>query len=72
MVSSTSMNVADITAIVRGLGDGDYHLERMAKGFEVDINGASMMVYFDGAAGTPRFDTMQWEGNDSNLSFANI
>jgi len=64
---------ADVTSLVSG--DGTYALTNFIKKdvsglVESDINGASLIVFFDDGDGTNNRDVVMFDGNDSDVSFA--
>ncbi len=59
---------ADVTELVRTFGSGPYMLTNFAKGAEVEVNGASMVVFFDDGQSGNNHDFILADGNDSNDS----
>ncbi len=63
---------ADVTSLVAG--DGNYSLSGFVgtdnNGNAVDINGVSLMVFFDDGDNTNNRDVVVFDGNDSNISNA--
>jgi hypothetical protein len=55
---------ADVTSLVTG--DGDYALGNLIKQ-NVEINGASLIVFFDDGNDTNNRDVVLFDGNDSNI-----
>jgi PKD repeat protein len=55
---------ADVTALVSG--DGTYQLDGFTKS-DADINGASLLVFFDDGDGGNDRDVVIFDGNDSNI-----
>ena len=56
---------ADVTSLVTG--NGDYTLAAFIKGDVADINGASLIVFFDDGNDTNNRDVVLFDGNDSNI-----
>lgn len=56
---------ADVTSLVTG--DGAYSLAGFTKS-DVDINGASLIVFFDDGDDTNNRDVVMFDGNDSNIT----
>jgi len=57
---------ADVTSLVSG--NGDYALADFVKdGGEVNVNGASLLVFFDDGNGPNNRDVVLFDGNDSNI-----
>src|SRR5206468_1124099 len=59
---------ADVTGLVQTYGTGPYVLTNFTKGAEVEVNGASMVVFFDDGASANNHDFVLVDGNDSNDS----
>ena len=57
---------ADVTALVRSFGQGDYVLTNCVKSSEVEVNGASLIVFYDDGDPGGRSDFVLWNGNDSS------
>ena len=55
---------ADVTALVTG--NGDYSLSNFLKD-DADINGVSLIVFFDDGNDTNNRDVVLFDGNDSNI-----
>jgi len=56
---------ADVTSLVTG--NGDYALANFIKEGVADINGASLIVFFDDGDDTNNRDVVLFDGNDSNI-----
>ena len=56
---------ADVTSLVPG--DGNYSLDNMKKG-SIDINGATLMVFYDDGNPAGYRDVVLFDGNDSNIN----
>ena len=59
---------ADITALVRTFGSGPYLLTNFAKGAEVEVNGVSIVAFFEDDRIENNHDFILADGNDSNES----
>jgi hypothetical protein len=60
---------ADVTSLVSG--NGVYSLADFVKaGGDVNVNGASLLVFFDDGDGTNNRDIVLFDGNDSNIASA--
>ncbi len=57
---------ADVTGLVAG--DGDYDIGNLVKPGGIDINGASLLVFFDDGDPTNDRTVTIFNGNDSNIS----
>ncbi len=57
---------ADVTDIV--VGDGPYLLTELIKGDDADINGVSLLVFYDDGDDTNNRSIVVYNGNDSNIS----
>ena len=55
---------ADVTDFVSG--DGDYSFSGLAEGTDYDVNGASLIVVYEGADPDARSDLVIFDGNDSS------
>ncbi len=55
---------ADVTKLVSG--NGTYSLADFTKGTNADINGASLIVFYDDGNGANNRDVVLFDGNDSN------
>jgi hypothetical protein len=60
---------ADVTSIVSGMGNGNYDLSNFTKG-DSDINGVSLIVFFDDGNATNNQDVVLFDGNDANFNNA--
>ena len=60
---------ADVTSLVIAAGNGTYALTNFLKP-NVNINGASLLVFYDDGNNTNNHDVMIFDGNDSNLASA--
>jgi RHS repeat-associated protein len=58
---------ADVTPIVRATGNGSYFLQNFYKSPEININGASLVVFFDSEDPQNNGDLLLYQGNDSNI-----
>src|SRR5687768_17219612 len=67
--SNTQSYRADITSLVRATGNGTYVLSNFFKS-GVNVNGASLIVFFDDEDHTNNHDVMLFDGNDSNIASA--
>jgi PEP-CTERM motif len=56
---------ADVTSLVTG--NGSYALDNFTKS-GIEINGASLIVFFDDGDGTNNRDVVMFNGNDSNIN----
>lgn len=57
---------ADVTSLVTG--NGSYAIDNFFKSSSVDINGLSLIVFFDDGNSTNNFDVALFNGNDSNIN----
>ena len=57
---------ADVTSLVTG--SGNYSLANFTKPNGIDVNGASLIVFFNDADNTNNRDVVMFNGNDSNIS----
>ncbi|MES2776273.1 MAG: T9SS type A sorting domain-containing protein [Bacteroidota bacterium] len=60
---------ADVTALVTATGNGIYVLTGFGS---LNLNGASLIVFFNDADNTNNRDVVIFDGNDSNVNFAGI
>lgn len=60
---------ADVTSMVSSTGSGVYSLSGFG---ELNLNGASLIVFFNDSDNTNNRDVVIFEGNDSNIAFAGI
>ncbi len=58
---------ANVTSIVRGKGNGSYALSNFRKPPGVEINGASLLVFFKDANNANNRDVVIFNNNDSNI-----
>jgi hypothetical protein len=61
---------ADVTSLVQGKGDGAYALTNFTKPNGIDVNGASLIVFFDDGNSANNRDVVMFNGNDSNINNA--
>lgn len=59
---------ANVTTVIRAKGNGAYALTNFVKPGGVDINGASLVVFFDDLNPNNDRDIVIFEGNDSNIN----
>ena len=59
---------ADVTSLVQSTGNGTYTLTNFVKAGGVDVNGASLIVFFDDGDETNDRDIVIFNGNDSNIN----
>ncbi len=59
---------ANVTSLVTG--NGNYSLANFTKPNGIDINGVSLIVFFDDGDGTNNRDVVMFDGNDSNINNA--
>lgn len=57
--------VADVTSLVSG--NGSYPLANFWKSSEIEVNGASLTVFYDDPSSTTKSDVYIFQGNDSNI-----
>lgn len=62
---------ADVTSLVNG--DGSYALADFVKSGDTvsDINGVSLIVFYDDGSGSNNRNVVLWTGNDSNFAYGN-
>jgi hypothetical protein len=58
---------ADVTSLVQSTGNGTYTLTNFVKAGGVDINGVSLIVFFDDGNEANDRDIVIFNGNDSNI-----
>jgi hypothetical protein len=59
---------ADVTSLVTG--NGTYALSNFVKSGDINVNGASLLVFFDDGDSTNNRDIVLFDGNDSNIASA--
>lgn len=57
---------ADVTGLV--VGNGPYAISELIKGGEADINGVSLLIFYDDGDDTNNRSIVVYNGNDSNIS----
>ena len=59
---------ADVTALVAAKGNGAYALSNFIKAGNINVNGASLIVFFDDGNAANNRDVVIFDGNDSNVN----